>query len=81
MVTLIRHARYALPDGTRVLARCWETGTTQGEWKLHSDDGRNTPLYRVDGECLHRYIWDAETSSLEAVFCDLTLEDLQPLAE
>jgi hypothetical protein len=79
MITLQRHARYALPDGTRVMARCWETGIAPAEWKLHSDDEHSTPLYRIEGECLHRYVWDASTNQAVLVFCDLVLDDLQPV--
>ncbi len=81
MVTLIRHARYALPDGTPVRARCWETGIAPPEWKLHSDNEHNLPLYRVDGECLLRYTWNAETQQQEAIFCDLVLDDLRPIQD
>jgi hypothetical protein len=79
MITLQRHARYSLPDGTIVMARCWETGIAPPEWKLHSIDQRSTPLYRVDGECLARYVWNPDTNEQIPVFCDLMLDDLQPL--
>jgi hypothetical protein len=79
MVMLQRHAHYSLPDGTRVMARCWETGIAKPEWKLHSDDERSTPLYRVEGECLHRYVLDTESGDQILVFCDLVLDDLRPI--
>lgn len=79
MMTLQRHARYELPDGTPVMARCWETGIAPPEWRLHAVDDRSTPLYRVDGHCLYRIVWDTETSDYTNVFCDMVLEDLRPL--
>ncbi|GAB4113486.1 MAG: hypothetical protein Fur005_28790 [Roseiflexaceae bacterium] len=76
MVTLRRHSHYRLPDGTRVMARCWETGIAPPQWKLHTADERSQPLYLVVGECLHRYTWDEQQRELVPIFCDLVLDDL-----
>ncbi len=79
MVVLTRHGRYALPDGTVVLARCWETGIAPPQWKLHTDDSQSTPLYQIDGDTILRYVWDAEIEEQVSVFTDLMLDDLRPL--
>jgi hypothetical protein len=78
MITLQRHAHYALPDGTRVMARCWETGIAPPEWKLYADDDQKQPIYLVKDECLYRYVWDQEKRDMVPIFCDLVLDDLQP---
>ncbi len=77
MITLQRHAHYALPDGTRVMARCWETGIAPPEWKLYADDDQKQPIYLVKDECLYRYVWDQEKHDMVPIFCDLVLDDLR----
>jgi hypothetical protein len=79
MVTLTRHARYALPDGTVVMARCWESGLVPPQWKLHTNDDQSTPLYHIDGDCILRYVWDVDTNEQVSVLTDLVLDDLRPI--
>lgn len=79
MITLERHARYALPDGTLVMARCWETGIAPPQWKLHSDDSRSLPLYCIDNETIMRYVYDDNQNTFELAITDLVFEDLAPV--